>query len=317
MRLKLERISAGAALVLTVICTFAQSPSGPTGRFGAVMEYDPSQPQTVYRPRDLTSPAATKIPIVAWGNGACADDGGAGAREFLTEVASHGYFVIVPGKPGRDVAIVPTTNRAPAPPPAPAPAAKMPPAPARPPGVDATQSSQLIDGINWAIRENARSGSIYFNRLDSSKVAVMGHSCGGLQALDVSSDPRIVTSVIFDSGIYIRPGNGRSNVRITKDKLQELHAPVAYINGGPTDIAYENGKDDFQKIDRVPAFWGELPVGHDGTFRQLNGGAFAKVAVGWLNWRLKNDRAAGAMFSGEKCGLCVDPDWTVERKRME
>ncbi len=298
---------------------WAQVPSGPTGKFGAVMEYDPSQTpvQTVYRPRDLSSTAATKIPVVAWGNGGCADNGGASARQFLMEVASHGFLVIAPGKPGPDVEVMPTTNRAPERPPAPAPAGQQPPPAAGPaPGVDPTQSSQLIDAINWATRENARPGSIYFKRLDPSKFAVMGHSCGGLQALDVSNDPRVVTTVIWDSGIYVRPG-GRSGVRITKDKLKELHAPIAYFNGGPTDSAYENSRDDFQKINQVPAFLGELPVGHGGTFRQLNGGTFAKVGVAWLNWKLKNDKTAGTMFSGPKCGLCTDPEWNVERKNME
>jgi dienelactone hydrolase len=306
-----------AATVATGTGVFGQELTQPTGRLGAVMEYDPTQLQTVYRPRDLTSSAAAKVPVVVWGNGGCADNGGASARQFLMEVASHGYLVIAPGKPGPDVDVVPTTNRATEPPPAPALGAQQTPPTAGPgPGVDPTQSSQLIDGVTWAVRENSRPGSIYFKRLDPSKVAAMGHSCGGLQALDISNDPRIVTTVIWDSGIYVRPG-GRSGVRITKNKLKELHAPIAYFNGGPTDSAFENSRDDYQKINQVPVFLGELPVGHGGTFRQVNGGAFAKVAVAWLNWRLKGDKAAGAMFSGPKCGLCVDPEWKVERKHME
>lgn len=128
------------------------------------------------------------------------------------EVASHGYLVIAPGKPGLDVEIMPTSNQVPQrPTPQPgatpaagqAPAASVAPAAAAGPGpdTDPTQSSQLIDAIDWAIRENSRAGSIYFKRLDPSMVAVMGHSCGGLQAIVAAGNARVKTAVVLNSGI--------------------------------------------------------------------------------------------------------------------
>jgi len=62
---------------------------------------------------------------------------------------------------------------------------------------------------------------------------------------------------------------------------------------------------------------GEYGVGHGGTFLKPNGGVYAKVALAWLNWQLKGDKTAGAMFSGEKCGLCTEPYWKVTRKGMK
>lgn len=280
----------------------AAAQTAPTGRFGAVMEYDPSAApaRTVYRPRDLA--AASRIPIVAWGNGGCAADGGAGARPFLLEVASQGFVILAAAKPGPD--------------PQPRPNAPQPPQPAGPPaGADATESSELTAAIDWAIAENSRRGSVYFGKLDPRAIAVMGHSCGGLQALKVSVDPRVVTSMIWNSGIYTRPG-GRSGVRIDKEDLKLLHAPVAYIQGGPKDIAYENAVDDVGRIDRVPVLMAESPVGHGGTFAEANGGAYARLATAWLNWRLKNDRRAASQFIGEHCGLCTSGDWKITRKRM-
>ena len=62
--------------------------------------------------------------------------------------------------------------------------------------------------------------------------------------------------------------------------MRRLHTPIAYILGGPTDIAYPNGMDDFARIEHVPVFAGNLPVGHGGTFRVPNGGDWARVADG-------------------------------------
>ena len=99
--------------------------------------------------------------------------------------------------------------------------------------------------------------------------------------------------------------------------MSSLHAPIAYIIGGPGDIAYENAMDDFARIDQVPVMIANLDVGHGGTYRQANGGKFAPVGIAWLDWRLKGDAKAAAMFKGAKCGLCTNAEWKVQKKRID
>ena len=305
-------LAATAAAALLPISLEAQvlgTPSG-TGTWPAVAEARPELPQhTLYRPAQLPKAA---LPVFVWGNGACVDNGlqhGA----FLRQIASHGYLVIAVGRPRAERA-----SQAPASAgqtaTAIATAAAATPAPRNVP--DETQAEQLVQAIDWAVAENVREGSPLRGHIDTKHVAVGGHSCGGLQALSVSADPRISTTLIFNSGIYVTPG-GRSGIHIEKSALDALHAPVLYLTGGPDDIAHVNAVDDVSRIERVPVFHGELPVGHGGTFwSQPDGGAWARVAIRWLDWRLKGDADASWDFAGPECRLCVDARWHVVQKGL-
>src|SRR5690606_29419049 len=227
---------------------------------------------------------------------------------YLREIASRGYFVVSLGRPD-----APRVAPAAPPPPARAQGAAASPAPRNTP--DETQPAQMLEAIEWATRENARTDSPFRGRIDLSRIAVGGHSCGGLQALAVSHDPRIRTTLVLNSGIYIQPG-GRSGVQIDKSQLEKLHGPLLYLSGGPEDIAHANASDHVHRIARLPVFFGALPVGHGGTFGEPDGGEWAQVSTRWLDWHLKSDADAGWDFAGEACRLCGDARWTVVQKNL-
>ena len=282
-----------------------------TGKYPSLKEMVSSLPNhVVYRPADLSKLGKEKLGVLAWGNGGCAADG-AGARFHLAEIASHGYLAIAsgtiqsgPGAPPRPVGEAPAA--------APVIGPNGMPLHIPPP---ATKSELLTQGIDWALAENQRKGSPYYGRINPHWIAVSGWSCGGLQALEVAADPRVRTVLIHSSGIF-SDANPIPGMTITKAALQKLHTPTIYILGGPSDIAYSNGMDDFKRISSVPVFVANLDVGHGGTFLDANGGREASVAVSWLDWQLKGDARAAKRFVGADCGLCKDPDWTVESKNL-
>jgi dienelactone hydrolase len=273
------------------------------------MEVEPNLPtHTVYRPRDLA--AAPKLPIIVWGNGGCANFGNR-FRYFLTEIASHGYVAIAIGPIGPSYLEGNTSQVPPgtAPPPARGPGDVLPP--------PETRSGQLIDAINWALAENDRPGSPFQHKLDTDRIAVMGQSCGGLQAIVASADPRVKTSVIWNSGVLPDGQRNMPGAEGTKAGLAQLHAPVAYISGDSSDIAYANANDDFERITSIPALRAyEKGVGHMGTYRLPNGGEFAAVGVAWLDWQLKGSATAARWFVGPDCRLCTDPNWVVRKKNI-
>jgi hypothetical protein len=226
---------------------------------------------TIYRPVVLPD---EPLPIVAWGNGACRADG-TWFQNILTEFASHGYLVIANGRPG---------------------------------GTGQTDADMLIEAVDWAVAENSRRLSPYRGKLDTDSIAVMGQSCGGLETYEVADDPRIDTTVIWNSGMFSDADPNR---------LDHLHAPIAYFTGGPSDIAYQNALNDWEDLPRgLPAFMGHLDVGHFGTFRDPDGGEYGRVGTAWLDWQLKGDSQARAEFVGAGCGLCADPDWDTDQKNL-
>ncbi|MEU4399227.1 cellulose binding domain-containing protein [Micromonospora orduensis] len=268
-------LAAITVAVISVIMAVGAAPAGAavggSGPYPADYETSASLANhTIFRPQTLPS---ERLPIVVWGNGGCSANG-LSQGNFLREIASHGFLAIANGAPN---------------------------------GSGSTNAQMLTQSIDWAVAENSRQGSKYYNRLDTSRVAVAGFSCGGLEAYAVSNDPRVTTTVIFSSGLL----NDADDYQ-----LRRLTKPIAYFVGGPSDIAYPNAMDDWGKLPAgLPAFMGNLNVGHGGTYDQPNGGEFGRVAVLYLTWRLKGDTSAGANFVGADCGLCRS-QWTVQQKNL-
>ena len=244
----------------------------PVGEYETVVETDPGLPGfTIFRPANLGD---IKHPVFAWGNGGCIRRVG-GFAEFLLQFAAEGIVVVgdgtISGGGGG--------------------------------GSSNQDGSALIEGIDWAEAENERPCSQYYRKLDLTKVAVGGQSCGGLMAINASTDERIAASMPMNSGLFTR------NTRL----YERLHAPMAIIDGGPSDIAYENGLADFNAIDTIPVMFANVDVGHGGTYRRDNGGSMGTLGVAWLRWWLLDDEGARGKgyFVGPSCGVCGDSSWDI------
>lgn len=290
----------------------AETAPASGGTYDVVQEVDPSLPDhVIFRPRDLSRfGPANPLPIVGWVNGGCVRQGT--YVDLLTMLASHGYLVVAPG-----VAAAPSaTSVAPA---------RRPADPARALtlterirriGPPQTTTAALMAGVDWAVARNAAGSGPYGGRVAVDLVALAGHSCGGMQALEGSLDPRVTTTVVLASG-YWRLGGELPGINLRRDWLQRLHAPVVYLYGGSSDIVAVNAEADFYEIDQVPIFKGYQDRGHGLTLREPGGGEYGRVMLDWLDWRLKQDEDAARTFAGVTCGLCVDPAWTVEKKNID
>jgi len=234
---------------------------------------------TIYRPADLGG--TEKYPIFVWGEGGCSQDGYSN-QAAMAEIASWGYFIVADGTPG---------------------------------GTNACGGGQdgraFLDYLTWAIAENGKSCSAYYQRLETTKIAADGFSCGGLMSENVSGDARFSAIGITSSGLM------SANATL----YGKIHTPFKIMNGGSSDIAYENGLRDYDEISKrgIPiVYYSKTSAGHGGDLGQARGD-FNKVNLAWLNWQLKGDTGAtgkGYLF-GSTCSICTNAGWVFKSMNIQ
>jgi len=238
---------------------------------------------TIFRPSDLGG--AEKYPIFVWGEGACSLNGLSNTAA-MAEIASHGYFVVADGTPngtgGR------TMDRSQL----------------------AAMGAPLSAYIDWAIAENGKPCSAYYQSLDTTMIASNGFSCGGLMSQATVMDPRIVTWGVTSSGM----------AGADQAFYDMIHTPVFFVEGGPSDMAYDGAKEGYQNISKldVPIMWFSKDIGHGGDLTQPRGGDFTKLNLAWLNWWLKGDLTATGkgLLVGAGCTYCTNSAWEVMSEKI-
>jgi len=280
-------------------------PYAGSGPFPATRQEPASLPtHTVYLPADLSH--TPKLPILLWANGGCRNTSVEFTR-FLGEIASHGYLVVAVGRSTIPFLVIRGSIAAVA---------------------DQKDSngnlyvqmdaSFMTRGLDWAVAENSRPASPLYGKLDITKVATMGQSCGGPQAFTAAHDPRVTTVIALNSnfptaaapGAPARPGASAW----TADKLT---IPAAFFNGGPADSGYTGAEASYKALSpTLPALKASLTsVGHTGAY-PMPELRYTRAILAWLDWQLKGDTHAPATFSGPNCSLCQDPDWWIDSQNL-
>jgi dienelactone hydrolase len=288
-----------------------------SGPYKAIMAVESGlSAHIAYYPADLSQFGAKKLPVLIWGNGSCLYAGNR-YRQFLTEIASHGYIAISGGPMGAvEQEVGPQSNPV---------TRQQGAADARPPQANAANAAGapqqrvtvplLKEAIDWAIKQNGDSASRFHNKLDLNWIVVMGHSCGGGLAVQLATeDSRVNGLGIWFSGAGLAGARGND-----ASSLQKIKGPILLITGDEKqDIAYGNGKSTFEAIVHTPIFYGwQTDLQHIGTFGAKNGGDMGQIAWSWLEWTTRNDQNAARMFKTANCTLCKDPTWRIQKKRVD
>ena len=239
---------------------------------------------TIFRPSDLGG--TEKYPIFVWGEGGCSENGLSNSVA-MGEIASHGYFVIADGVPNGSASRSMSS------------------------GDPSAMGVPLLAYVTWAIAENDKPCSAYYQALDTTKIAANGFSCGGLMSEGTAADSRITTWGLNSSGLLSADAT----------YLKKVHTPVLVVLGGSGDIAYTNGERDYSTIagNGIPIMLFSKALGHGGDLFSSHGGDFTKIDIAWLNWQLKGDTTATGkgLLIGSSCPYCTDSAWEVKSQNIQ
>jgi hypothetical protein len=232
----------------------------------------PSNNATVLYPRDLGKDGL-KHPIVVWDNGA----GQTGLSIYgglLNHIASHGFAVYA--------------------------------------AFSATDGGkELVDGLDWMIAQSKDSSSPFFEKLDPTKTAAMGHSQGSIATFAIAADPRLTTTLHLSGGTNPDIAEGHAT-------LPNLKHPAAFLCGDTGgdglvvgDAASEWCLYDFEHTD-VPVFLVQVKgASHISAPGMMNGACAA-----WLRWHLTGDMTMRMQFAGDDCVMCKRPNWMTKSKGL-
>jgi hypothetical protein len=240
----------------------------------------PNSNYTIYHPTEL-APGGAKNPIVAWTSGGATDHTW---YTLLPHLATHGFVVV-------------TSNTLPG------------------IGAEIALGQEMVAGIDWIIAENARAGSAFEGKLDTSKIAASGYSMGSLATFTIAMDERLTTTV------HISGGN------MAPERIANLRRPAAFICGIPgdancglldttCDIAAANCALDFEGA-TTPVFYATFDSGHLGIMTPPFQERIAGMTTEWLRMHLMSDPTRATSFIGDGCTYCGDADWEVKQKNLE
>jgi hypothetical protein len=215
---------------------------------------------TVFRPACFKQ--GEKYPVITWANGTCGLV--AGYAPLLASLASHGFVIVASNSTW--------TNTVP------------------------TDGVQLR-ALDFAEALNADPNSVFYQRLDMTKVGAMGHSQGAAATETADDDPRVKAVIFWNEGT--------SNVK-----------PFLDVSG-ERDVAATTPESLSSDVDGAtqPGAWiyhhkiletGGVATGHLVLMMQPE--RVLDMTIAWWNWQLNRDEEAKKMFVGDDCGLCSSPD---------
>lgn len=242
----------------------------PSGSLPAVTSVDQNGPYTVtidqqagasswvFRPTELGQDGV-KHPIFVWGTGATSVP--SQYTDHLSRIASHGFVAISPNS-------------------------------------SSVNASLMKASLDWILAQNDDPNSVYYQKLNTAKVAMGGHSLGSIATFDEeATETRLTTTLHIAGGSF--DGMGSSKVK----------TPTAYICGASGDIALPNCQTDFKNVQSQPTFYSELQgVDHISAARSALPGI-----VAWLRWQLAGEVDRKAMFTGPS-GQFFTGIWSSQTK---
>ncbi|MEV6159716.1 alpha/beta hydrolase [Nonomuraea sp. NPDC052129] len=220
----------------------------------------------LYYPADLGA-GGVKHPIITWGNGT-----GAVPTQYsglLNQLASWGFAV---------VASTDTTTGT---------------------------GSEMIAAAQYLIARNTDSSSVFYDKLDVTKVGAVGHSQGAGGSVNTATKSGglidTVVPIALPAPIWVGSGD--------KFYVDQLACPVLFVSGANDTLISPNSA--------LQTYYGQVPgaaakaqlKGADHNTVQGTGGGFLGYVTAWLMYQLQGDTYARGAFAGTTPELNTNANW--------
>ncbi|MEU7837869.1 MULTISPECIES: alpha/beta hydrolase [unclassified Nonomuraea] len=220
----------------------------------------------LYYPADLGA-GGVKHPIITWGNGT-----GAVPTQYsglLNQLASWGFAV---------VASTDTTTGT---------------------------GSEMIAAAQYLIARNTDSSSVFYGKLDVTKVGAVGHSQGAGGSVNTATKSGglidTVVPIALPAPIWVGSGD--------KFYVDQLACPVLFVSGANDTLISPNSA--------LQTYYGQVPgaaakaqlKGADHNTIQGTGGGFLGYVTAWLMYQLQGDTYARGAFAGTTPELNTNANW--------
>jgi hypothetical protein len=159
-----------------------------------------------------------------------------------------------------------------------------------------------IVGMEWIVKQNDSLGSLFYHRLDTTKIGQLGHSFGGMSTCKSAANPRYKALMTICG----------------TNPLSGVHTPMLFFCGGKDGtVACSGVKNTYLTVKDQPAFFlDELNSDHGSWVYQGPNGVSLSAAAAWFRFYLMNDTAARDYFYGPNCKFCKDSRVTVEQNSL-
>jgi len=240
---------------------------GPSVVGTSVLTDDSGHLLDVYFPANLGADGV-RHPIITWGNGTLTST--SSYAPVLHHLASWGFVVIA----------TPSTSTG--------------------------SGSEILAAARLLVEENQDPSSLFYQRLDTTRIGASGHSQGAYGALNAAlKSAGLITTVVpigLPDVIWLSP--------LHASDLRGLTQTVFFVGGGDDWLSTSTGV--LQYVQQVPgsAVVALLRGGvHDGIVSGT--AAYLGYLTAWMMYQLRGDARAAGAFVGELAEISANAAWTV------
>jgi hypothetical protein len=162
---------------------------------------------------------------------------------------------------------------------------------------DANNLKTMQAALDWIVKQNTTSGSIFQGKLWVDHCVSMGFSVGGTSAVQLGGAAAVFTVVSIHG----------------HQAVAALHGPMLQTTGTNDNVGMPLQQKTFDSS-KVQTFLATLTGAAHQYIESNGGGEERKAIVAWMRYWIYNDTGAKNFFYGNDCVLCKSPWQNPQRK---